>query len=422
MLYFNNLYSLVSQNNEKYYLLNKVSREKIQINNDLFNLLSMISDDNSILSKDKIRNFEQQNWFKRLLDLNVLTDMYQERLNNIFFQKENTIDTLFIEISKKCNLRCLHCYNESLFSQKDIIDFKTIEDLIYQAKSLGVHTIQITGGEPLIQKDIMEIAHMLYQYGFSISIFTNLTLLKDEMVPKIKKMNINIITSLDYFKSSSHDAFRGARGAYFKTVKSIKILKKNNIPIRVNMMIDGKSEDEIQDLVNFLKLDLGVNYVADIIIPIGRAEKTSINHLKEVSSYYKKIAIDQWTSEKPLNLAETNICSSSCIYSNDCGVNRNFLFIDYLGNAILCPSLRKEYSEDFFFGNIFEENLSEIFNNFFSDNLNVNCHKLNDCKFKEQCLGGCRSRAFHFTKSINGIDPVMCNVYNLLEENINEVF
>ncbi|MBU5595229.1 hypothetical protein KQI76_08635 [Amphibacillus sp. MSJ-3] len=103
-------------------------------------------------------------------------------------------------------------------------------------------------------------------------------------------------------------------------------------------MIDRKSEDEIQDLVNFLKMDLGVNYIADIIIPIGRAEKTSVNHLKKVSSYYKKIAIDQWTSKKPLNLDEANICSSNCIYSKDCGVNRSFLFIDYLENAILCPS------------------------------------------------------------------------------------
>lgn len=416
-LYFNNAFSIIKED-QHYFLFEKKDQKKTTINEDMFHLLNEIQKLNGI---DSDKYVEISSLIMELKEKNILTSISQLSCDN-FFIKNYSVEMLFIELSKKCNLKCQHCYNESLYSIKDTLTTAELFKLIDQAKSLGIFKVQLTGGEPLLRKDIVDILEYLFKSGFSIKIFTNLTLLKNKHLALIKKFHISIVTSLDFLTDKQHDTFRGKVGTFNTTLNSIKLLKEERVPVRVNSILDGKSNIEIEDFVNFLKQELTVDYLMDIIIPTGRADCVDIKEFYRLVEAYKVIAVDQQTSSTQFTFENECNISKNCIYANDCGIQKSFLFIDHLGNVGICPSLRIDHSSMFCLGNILHTPLEKMCALMETKKNDIECRHKKSCAFFKNCHGGCRSRAYHFSNGdINSVDPVMCNLFDILEEHIDEV-
>lgn len=412
MLWFNNRFSLVkSKEDDLFFAFDKKTEKKHYLNSDLFDLLCELSKI-SVISDEIENKLSEMSILETLLEKEILVKQFSLKADNIFIQSSDSIDRLFLEVSRKCNLRCKHCYNESSQLLTDFLSYDDIRRLAVSAKKMGAYIFQITGGEPLIRKDIQQIIELVGGLGFKITIFTNLTYLPETIIIQMKKFQIKVVTSVDFLDSFKHDEFRGRRGALKATLRNINRLLENNVDVRVNMMIDGKSDEELEELINYLKCNLKVPYIADVIIPTGRGKKNfDKEYLKNVAKKYKDIAIDSVMNGGTLDLSNTISCSTNCIYSNDCGVGSNFLFVDSLGNATICPSMRKEDSEKFYFGNITTDSLDKIVSTFRNHRVEVSCKYEDTCLFAKQCKGGCRSRAFHFLGDIREVDPIMCNVY-----------
>ncbi|EHU9667616.1 radical SAM protein, partial [Enterococcus faecalis] len=150
-LYFNNAFSIIKED-QHYFLFEKKDQKKITINEDMFHLLNEIQKLNGI---DSDKYVEISSLIMELKEKNILTSISQLSCDN-FFIKNYSVEMLFIELSKKCNLKCQHCYNESLYSIKDTLTTAELFKLIDQAKSLGIFKVQLTGGEPLLRKDIVD--------------------------------------------------------------------------------------------------------------------------------------------------------------------------------------------------------------------------------------------------------------------------
>ena len=273
MLWYNNKFSIIqTKEDNKCFIFNKITEEKEYINIDLFELLCRLN--NIYCLEEDIKNYLFEiGILETLIEKEILINQPSCESDNVFVQTSEKLDRLFLEVSKKCNLRCKHCYNESSFSLNDGLSTEDITNLITHAKSCGCYIFQITGGEPLIRKDIQEILERIGEKGFKITIFTNLTYLPTKLIVQLKKYHIKIVTGIDFFDSVKHDEFRGKQGALKATLKNVKKLKENGIEVRVNMMIDGKSDSELERLINYLKCDLKVSYIADVIIPTGRGKK-----------------------------------------------------------------------------------------------------------------------------------------------------
>lgn len=154
---------------------------------------------------------------------------------------ENGCQFAWIEITNKCNLKCIHCYNES-DSQCDttmsLADFCHVADYLLKT---GVSKIQITGGEPFLQKDVLNpmLDYVVNKFSF-IEIFTNGTLITDEWFDYLSKNSIRIALSVHSYLPDQHDAVTQVAGAYRKTYHTIEKLKKFNIPYRVcNVRMKG---------------------------------------------------------------------------------------------------------------------------------------------------------------------------------------
>jgi len=302
-------------------------------------------------------------------------------------------------ITKKCNLRCKHCYFKEHIGESVLQtlkkDFLKIEQL---SKSLGKKLIiTITGGEPLLYPQFFSLLHYLSTKMTvkEIHIASNGTLIDDQLAARLKKYNVKKIQiSIDGIEKN-HDAIRG-KGSFKKAINGVKILCKNGLKVSVQMVVNKKNIGDVDDILEILK-NLKVNEVRfSLFVPIGTGEslknlalsssdvKQLFYKLEELSRKYKKPKI---LKGRPLwclvNKKESGVCDF------DSG-------ICLMPNGDLYPCSRLPIS----IGNIRKQGIFEIwYNSDFMwlhrnfENLKGKCH---NCKFVKNCRG-CRAMAFAYT-------------------------
>lgn len=167
-------------------------------------------------------------------------------------------DYLRISLTERCNLRCTYCMPEEGIQLRDRNEFMTGEELLQIAEKfveLGVKKIRLTGGEPLIKKNIEQIINGLSKLDVELAITTNAVLL-DRYIDLLWDNGVrNINISLDSLKE---DRFNGiSRRNYFEKIKDNIDLAINhgfNVKINVVLMRDV-NDDEIIDFVEWSKID-----------------------------------------------------------------------------------------------------------------------------------------------------------------------
>ena len=128
------------------------------------------------------------------------------------------------DITNKCNLRCLHCYNssgENLASQNELTDQEVL-DFIDEFKSIKLLNFCFCGGEPLLRKElIVEAAKRLRTYGCeNVAMVSNGILMTDEVIEELINAGVTRIQiSLDGIKAESHDRIRNKKGVYEKALR-----------------------------------------------------------------------------------------------------------------------------------------------------------------------------------------------------------
>ena len=129
-------------------------------------------------------------------------------------------------MTKRCNLRCAHCYLDASYLTGDVTDeLSTVEcfRVIDQMAEVNPNAVLIlTGGEPLLRKDIFEISRYASDKGFMTVLGTNGIPITDGVAKKIKESGIKGVgVSLDSLNPERHDSFRGINGAWDNTIKGI---------------------------------------------------------------------------------------------------------------------------------------------------------------------------------------------------------
>lgn len=167
---------------------------------------------------------------------------------------------LRISVTDRCNLRCIYCkppiYQKKSF--KEILGFEEIYNICdFFSSNFIVNTIKITGGEPLLRKDIHKLLRMLKNLKFKrLSITTNGILL-EEKINLLKENGLNDLNlSLDTLKPEKFKKITG--GELGKVLSGLEKTLKAEIPVKINtVLIRGINDDEILDLLKW-SWDLGV--------------------------------------------------------------------------------------------------------------------------------------------------------------------
>jgi cyclic pyranopterin phosphate synthase len=204
------------------------------------------------------------------------------------------IEYVRLSVTDKCNLRCFYCMPKGFkdFEQPEHwLTFDEIERVIRTFTELGVARVRLTGGEPLVRKNIAELAQRLTALpGLQdLSLSTNAMLLGKQADALhdagVSRINVSLDT-LDPVK------FREITGGELQPVLDGLISAKNAgfSPIKINMVaMKGNNDDEFEDMVAFcLQHDFTLRFIETM--PMGATAEDATDHYLDLQTVKQKLA------------------------------------------------------------------------------------------------------------------------------------
>jgi radical SAM protein with 4Fe4S-binding SPASM domain len=167
---------------------------------------------------------------------------------------------IWLELTSKCNLRCLHCYAESgpEASYKDSLVPEKWKEIIRDAAEIGFSKIQFTGGEPLLYPDLISLIRTARESDYEfIEVYSNLTLLSDKLVDEFKSSGVCAATSFYSYDRQTHNRTTQSKSSYDRTLNGIKKLINAEIPLRIGVILMEHNLSHREKTGEFLK-ELGV--------------------------------------------------------------------------------------------------------------------------------------------------------------------
>ena len=362
---------------------------------------------------------------------------------------------IFWEVTKGCNLRCVHCRATAteLSSINDLPTTKAL-NIIKQVSQLSLPIIVLSGGEPLFRSDIFELASYARDCGLRVALATNGTLVTEEVAHKIVDAGVRRVSiSLDGADSATHDAFRGITGAFEQALRGLRNLKQLGMSVQINMTIARHNAHQLPSVLEMARqlgadalhtfllvpVGCGVGIAEDQMVPADeyenilnwfydRAQEGGIELKATCAPHYFRVARQRRAAERraasiadpslsvngkeigPTDLtmpgstgidlhphARPSIAGhpdSMQATTKGCLAGTGVAFISYQGEVFPCGYL------PVLAGNLHQQSLAEIWESApvfqqlrGTDNLKGKCGY---CEFRNICMG-CRARAFAAT-------------------------
>lgn len=278
--------------------------------------------------------------------LNAMENLKLIKPLNTKLKYKRTISVSF-SITHKCNLKCFHCS----YSAVDLTDKSEEMDTVQTIHTLDniircdPHSIVITGGEPLIRRDFVEISEYLGKhYKGSKALMTNATLINDNNIDSIVRNYTNIDISMDGVDEETCASIRG-NGVYESVVKAIHELQLRGMErISLSMVLTGNNI-HLKDQFMFLCMELNVKPLPRQFIAMGRG-KDNFEYLNKSEAKEHKVVV---YAVENVNRLELKTCC--------CTAGIGEVFIEPNGDIYPCPLL---LDNQFYIGNIFEDHIDLV--------------------------------------------------------------
>lgn len=393
-------YELINIENGTRYRLNELGLQIIKsIDRDSSKniVVNTLKKNHTYINEDYIYDYINQ-----LIDAGIV-------ISNTSLENKETF-TVQWHITDNCNLRCKHCYMEE-YSKDEVLSFQNakyiIDKIINFTRNLNLNLeVSITGGEPLMHKDMFKIIEYIRykDCNSKIYILTNGTLINNDIAYKFRNLGINRVqVSIDGSNEIKHDQIRGI-GSFDKAIKGIHALKTNNIYTMMHSVLMKNNKDDVVDIIKLsdnLKID---RLTFSRYIPQGTSLNNSINILEpiELKDTLENI-IKEGEKYPSLNINNQRELWSLLdpSYGCTCSVIGERA-ITLLPDGTVLPCRRFPIK----IGNINNESLYEIFfrNKLYKRIESNNIEDCLDCDIKDKCMGGCYGLAFNYFGKY-GINP-----------------
>lgn len=147
-----NPYITVLENENRVIIANRWNGQWMKISKECFDIIL------EILKKDA-KEIAWEDIFADDDDMEYIRKVFNNLIDMDILKKEEDyfIESVYISLTHKCNLRCIHCSVNAGIEESDILDTDEIKNVIHKLENSKVKTIIFTGGEPLVRNDIFDI-------------------------------------------------------------------------------------------------------------------------------------------------------------------------------------------------------------------------------------------------------------------------
>jgi len=333
--------------------------------------------------------------------------------------------------TNRCNLACRHCYSYADPNSEDFLSTEFILDSIPELLKAGIRFVIFSGGEPLIRKDIFEIAGAMREAGIVTYLSTNGLYVSEKNVDRIIETFNYIGISIDGIEEV-HDAFRGLEGAYRRSLDAIALIQRHGGNAGIRFTITEETKGSFYDIFDLAE-EIGVDkiYISHLVYSGRGLENLKIDISKEERRKFVEFIIDkafQYHDEgRKVDIVTGNMEMDAILFLEKFGerypdlrdemqrrlrnwggnsAGRKLVNIDWMGNVKPDPFF------PFVLGNMTEKPFSEIWldeKNEMLTRLREHPRKLSgkcaECGVIDVCNGGSRSRAWAIHGDLWAEDP-----------------
>ena len=342
-------------------------------------------------------------------------------------------------VTGACNLKCRHCFMSAPHARHGAPSHEQIIAIADQLAECGIFQVGLTGGEPLIREDFLEIIDALNEREIGVDvIYTNGWLVDETLLDELDKRGVHCAFQLSFDGIGMHDFLRGVPGAEERAVNALKLLQKREYPVSVSMCLHKKNRDVLRESIR-LMASLGVRSMkCGSMMELGEWTHPEVRDLQlsseEEMEIFEEYIPQYFEDDAPVSI----MLSGAFMYTPGdenwdifnrrecsaedekiapaCGVLIGNFYIGAEG--MVCPCMGMGdcgYAKNF--PNLFKTPLKEILAS--DSEFSRLCHatvgevrdrsgKCRDCRYLDRCSGGCRNGALMAGDNYYGADPELC--------------
>lgn len=250
-------------------------------------------------------------------------------------EQQIKIDVVYLLITNRCNLKCIHCCADAADEDSEVcsreLGIDEWRDVIDKVSALKPAGIVLTGGEPLVKKEFLEILEYLRnKYEGTIALATNATLITDDNVKILTDLVDKFDVSIDGIDEETCSKVRG-KGVFERVVRSIELLKLYGAKQITLSMTFGTANFHLKDRFMQLNQELGTTPIVRVFMPKGRGEKSA----KKFNPYMNTDPDTSFTAQE-IEEARKSLTIIRC------GAGMGEFVINYDGWLYPCPNMIKE--------------------------------------------------------------------------------
>ncbi len=251
-----------------------------------------------------------------------------------------------LEVTMRCNLRCQHCYipvERRARHTKGELSLPEIQRILDEITDAGCFWLLLTGGDPFMRPDFLEIYAYARRKGLILTLFTNGTLLTREAADYLAEWRpLSIEITLYGSTQETYEKITGIPGSFMRCMRGIELLLERKIPLSLKTVVMTLNRHELEQMKAFAA-NLGVRFRFDPIINPALDSTLRPTRLRlspeEIVEIEKADAdrSNRWPEHFRLNQAVP--ASDRRMYR--CGAGKHAFHIDAAGNLCLCLSARQ---------------------------------------------------------------------------------
>lgn len=316
-------------------------------------------------------------------------------------------------VTSGCNFLCKHCY----VSRPHRRDLNTDEAklMLNQLADFGVEELYMSGGEPLLRRDLFDLLAYAVDLGLHTDVITNGWYVTKENAAKFRESNVGHVSVSVDGMGDVHDDLRNMPGSFHRCVDAIKTLRKAGVKVYLSPTFYKLNLHQLQDLLE-LADSLGADFSWKVMIPMGQASELRQYCLspEEQRKLYETIRMIKNSSDKKMDITTT--CNPYSVFleregdpppseeriRGGCTGGITLICVGSDGTVTPCSRLqipignmRKDSIEDVWYSSDVLATLRD------RNNLKGKC---GTCKYRDWC-GGCRAMAYAWSGDHLAEDP-----------------